>query len=136
MTAEVTGTGRSRARLIIVGMIFIAVVINYLDRSNISITVPEMKKAFGFNNTEIEVLKFRSMRWEKTDFAGAQQTMNAFRDAAGHISSVVDSTKISATMENLRLTSANAVMTITLAGGVMARAFDRISKPCARVLSR
>ncbi len=43
----------SRARLVIVGMIFVAVVINYLDRSNISITVPEMKKAFGFDNKQM-----------------------------------------------------------------------------------
>ncbi len=44
---------RSHARFIIIGMIFVAVVINYLDRSNISITVPEMKKAFGFDNTQM-----------------------------------------------------------------------------------
>jgi ACS family D-galactonate transporter-like MFS transporter len=43
----------SRARLLIVGMIFVAVVINYLDRSNISITVSDMKRAFGFNNEQM-----------------------------------------------------------------------------------
>jgi MFS family permease len=52
MAIESTGT-KSRARLVIVGMIFVAVVINYLDRSNISITVPEMKKAFGFDNRQM-----------------------------------------------------------------------------------
>ena len=52
MTVAQTGTS-SRARLIIVGMIFVAVVINYLDRSNISITVPEMKRAFGFDNRQM-----------------------------------------------------------------------------------
>jgi Undecaprenyl-phosphate glucose phosphotransferase len=32
------------------------------------------QKRHGFNNSEIEVLKFRTMRWEATDFAGAEQT--------------------------------------------------------------
>ena len=44
---------RSHARLTIIGMIFVAVVINYLDRSNISISVPEIKKTFGFDNTQM-----------------------------------------------------------------------------------
>ena len=52
MTANQTGAS-SRARLVIVGMIFVAVVINYLDRSNISITVTEMKRAFGFDNKQM-----------------------------------------------------------------------------------
>src|ERR1700749_4091894 len=52
MTAQQSGT-RSHARFTIIGMIFIAVVINYLDRSNISITVPELKKTFGFDNSQM-----------------------------------------------------------------------------------
>src|SRR6201995_97023 len=48
-----SGDTKSRARLIIVGMIFVAVVINYLDRSNISITVPFLKKEFGLNNEQM-----------------------------------------------------------------------------------
>jgi ACS family D-galactonate transporter-like MFS transporter len=52
MTPAQTGTP-SRARLLIVGMIFVAVVINYLDRSNISITVSDIKRAFGFNNEQM-----------------------------------------------------------------------------------
>ncbi len=50
MTTEKPG---SRARLVIVGMIFVAVVINYLDRSNISITVPFLKKEFGLDNEQM-----------------------------------------------------------------------------------
>lgn len=40
--------------------------------------------------------------------ANLTQTMGAFRDAAGHMSHLIDSTKIDSTMTNLRTTTANA----------------------------
>lgn len=40
--------------------------------------------------------------------ANLTQTLGAFRDAAGHMSHLIDSTKIDSTMSNLRTTTANA----------------------------
>jgi MFS transporter, ACS family, D-galactonate transporter len=43
----------TRHRYVIMVMIFICVVITYLDRSNISITAPAMGKELGFNNVQL-----------------------------------------------------------------------------------
>jgi ACS family D-galactonate transporter-like MFS transporter len=51
MTSTVSADQKpTRARYLVMAMLFITVVINYLDRSNLSITVPAMKAEFGIDN--------------------------------------------------------------------------------------
>src|SRR6478609_8019501 len=52
-----TGTqSPTRYRYYVALMLFITVVINYLDRNNISTTITAMKGEFGFNNEQIGII--------------------------------------------------------------------------------
>src|SRR5215216_4235795 len=46
----------TRARLTIAGLLFVSVVINYLDRSNLSITAPAMRSELGFDTARMGVI--------------------------------------------------------------------------------
>ena len=46
----------TRARLIIAGLLFVSVVINYLDRSNLSITAPAMRTELGFDTAQMGLI--------------------------------------------------------------------------------
>src|SRR4051794_18877029 len=53
---------RGRMRWAIVGMCFLGVAINYLDRANLSIAMPEITKEFGFSHT-VEGLILGAFFW-------------------------------------------------------------------------
>jgi len=55
-------TPRGRMRWAIVGMCFLGVAINYLDRANLSIAMPEITKDFGFSHT-VEGLILGAFFW-------------------------------------------------------------------------
>jgi ACS family D-galactonate transporter-like MFS transporter len=50
-TGQGSGTPRGRLRWAVVGMCFLGVAINYLDRANLSIAMPEIVKDFGISHT-------------------------------------------------------------------------------------
>ena len=65
-TSQTTTTSpprpRGRMRWAIVGMCFLGVAINYLDRANLSIAMPEITKDFGFSHT-VEGLILGAFFW-------------------------------------------------------------------------
>lgn len=42
----------TRARFLIAVLLFISVVINYLDRANLSVAAPQLAKDLGFDNAQ------------------------------------------------------------------------------------
>ena len=57
-----TEAKRSRVRLLIVSMLFIATTINYADRATLSIAGPEMAKDLGLNAVEMGYI-FSAFAW-------------------------------------------------------------------------
>ena len=66
MHSEARGTERApraipHLRYWIVGLVFLATVINYLDRQTLSVVAPELRDLFGMSNTEYSYAVFAFM---------------------------------------------------------------------------
>src|ERR1700761_5281546 len=55
----------SRRRFLIMGLLFVTVVINYLDRSNLSIAAPAIAGSFGLHTVQLGVV-FSAFGWTYT----------------------------------------------------------------------
>src|SRR2546423_8116226 len=53
---RLTGEGATRSRFAIMVMLFVTVVINYLDRSNLSITAPAMRAELGLDTAQMGLI--------------------------------------------------------------------------------
>ena len=53
---DAAGARPTRSRFVVTGLLFVTVAINYLDRSNLSVTAPAMRTALGFDPAQMGVV--------------------------------------------------------------------------------
>lgn len=63
--ADVGTMAASRRRFVIMGLLFVTVVVTYLDRSNLSIAAPSIAKTFGLHPVQLGML-FSAYGWTYT----------------------------------------------------------------------